>query len=258
MQDNSKTLSQQRFGQYAQSYVTSQVHAQGEDLERLLAIAQPRPTWQVLDVATGGGHTALKFAPHVAHVIASDITPKMLNAARVFITERNMHNITFELADAEDLPFEDGAFDLLTCRIAPHHFADCVRFVREGARVLKPGGMMLAQDHVLPEDAEAAAYINRFERLRDPSHNRAYTASEWKRMFAEAGLTVTHTEQLAKQLGFVTWTARQARPPEVVARLRALLREAPAPVAAWLQPQDIDTPEATFSSHHIIIAGRRL
>jgi ubiquinone/menaquinone biosynthesis C-methylase UbiE len=211
-----------------------------------------------LDVATGGGHTALKFAPHVVHVIASDITPKMLNAARVFITERNMHNITFELADAEDLPFEDGAFDLLTCRIAPHHFADCVRFVREGARVLKPGGMMLAQDHVLPEDAEAAAYINRFERLRDPSHNRAYTASEWKRMFAEAGLTVTHTEQLAKQLGFVTWTARQARPPEVVARLRALLREAPAPVAAWLQPQDIDTPEATFSSHHIIIAGRRL
>jgi hypothetical protein len=74
-------------------------------------------------------------------------------------------------------------------------------------------------------------------------------------MFTYAGLTVTHTEQLAKRLVFAHWTARQACAPEVVARLRALLRDAPAPVAAWLQPDALDTPAMTFRSHHIILAG---
>ena len=85
-----ENISQQRFGQYAQAYVTSKPHAQGSDLERLLVLAQPQADWMVLDVATGGGHTALKFAPHVAHVTVSDITAAMLAAAEKHLTE-NCH-----------------------------------------------------------------------------------------------------------------------------------------------------------------------
>ena len=58
-----KSLSRQRFARFAQNYVVSESHAQGYDLNRLLELARPRPDWQVLDIATGGGHTALKFAP---------------------------------------------------------------------------------------------------------------------------------------------------------------------------------------------------
>ena len=179
--DDQKSLSQLRFGPRAQRYVTSQVHAQGADLERLLEIAKPQPDWAVLDVATGGGHTALKFAPHVARVTATDLTPEMLEVAQAFTTAQGADNIAFERADAQDLPFDDGCYDLVTCRIAPHHFGDCARFVRECARVLRapdqakgsPGGILLVQDHVLPEGQRAARYIDDFERLRDPSHNRA-------------------------------------------------------------------------------------
>ena len=146
-----KSLSQKRFGQFAEGYVTSQSHAKGYDLDRLVEIANPQTDWLVLDIATGGGHTALKFAPYVRQVIATDITPRMLSAAEKFICDKGVTNVAFEPADAEDLPFEDPVFDLVTCRIAPHHFPDCARFVQEGSRVLKPGGQLLVQDHLLPE-----------------------------------------------------------------------------------------------------------
>src|SRR5215207_5557376 len=109
--DDVKSFTQARFGQFAQNYVNSPVHAAGADLDYLLEVASPQATWTMLDVATGGGHTALKFAPHVARVVASDIGPTMLNAAREFIGATTVGNIAFVGGDAENLPFPDGAFD---------------------------------------------------------------------------------------------------------------------------------------------------
>ena len=255
-----ESLSRQRYSRLAQRYVSSPAHAQGTDLDRLVEIARPQRDWVALDVATGGGHTALKFAPHVDRVVATDLTPRMLAAAETFIRGKSVANVTFKLANAQDLPFEDATFDLVTCRIAPHHFADCGRFVRECARVLKavegaPGGMLLVQDHVLPNDEHAARYVDAFEKLRDPSHNRAYNEGEWIEMLQEAGLEVIHVEQLTKQHEFIPWVERQDCPAEVAARLIALLQDAPAPVTAWMQPHSVGTPQATFINHHIVIAG---
>ncbi|MCZ7669472.1 MAG: hypothetical protein M5U34_20985 [Chloroflexi bacterium] len=71
------------FGGSADAYVSSQVHAKGDSLARLLELLTPQPDWRVLDVATGGGHTAFTLAPHVRQVVATDITPEMLvNTAR--------------------------------------------------------------------------------------------------------------------------------------------------------------------------------
>jgi ubiquinone/menaquinone biosynthesis C-methylase UbiE len=254
---DSKALSQQRYSKFAGGYVTSKAHAKGAELNRLVEIAQPQPDWIVLDVATGGGHTALQFAPLVAQVIATDITPKMLEAAKAYIVGLGVENVTFRLADAEDLPFEDKAFDLVTCRIAPHHFTDCARFVREGAGVLKPGGLLLVQDHVLPENERAARYVDRFERLRDPSHNRAYAESEWTRMFQEARLEVVHTEQITKEHEFLPWAERQGCTSGVIERLVSMMTQAPVAVIEWMQPRDFGTPQATFVNRHIIIAGRK-
>jgi ubiquinone/menaquinone biosynthesis C-methylase UbiE len=255
--NDSKSLSQQRFGQFAEGYVQSADHAQGTDLDRLVAIAQPQPDWRVLDVATGGGHTALKFAPHVAHVTASDLTPRMLEKAAEFIRQQGAQNVDFREADAENLPFGDAAFDLVTCRIAPHHFPDTQRFVDESARVLKPGGLLLVQDHVLSEDEASAQYTDAFEKLRDPSHHRAYTESQWRAMFEQAGLRVTHTEQLIKRHIFLDWAGRQGTSPELITELEALLRDAPPGAADWLMADMLGTDEATFVNHHLIIAGRK-
>ena len=149
--EDAKRLSQDRFGRYAASYVSSWSNAGGPDLERLVELAGGHPGREALDVATGGGHTALAIAPYVARVVATDITEPMLEAAREFILARGAHNVDFRLADAEDLPFPGGGFDLVTCRIAAHHFPDPARFVAEVVRVLRPGGLFLLQDQVTPK-----------------------------------------------------------------------------------------------------------
>jgi ubiquinone/menaquinone biosynthesis C-methylase UbiE len=153
------------------------------------------------------------------------------------------------------LPFDDDSFDLVTCRIAPHHFPDCAHFVRECACVLNPGGLLLLQDHVLPEDQSAARYVDSFERLRDPSHNRAFSHDEWVDMFKKAGLRVKYTEDVMKRHDFIPWAERQGCTTQVVAQLTKMLVEAPPAAAAWLDAQNLGAPQASFINHHILIVG---
>lgn len=254
---DSKSLSQARYTRFADGYVTSETHAKGSDLDRLIAIAQPERHWQALDIATGGGHTALKFAPHVQHVIASDLTPRMLERARRHIVDdKGITNVSFQEADAEDLPFESGRFDLVTCRIAPHHFPDVQRFLRECARVLKPGGVLMLQDQLLPDDKAAAQFVDAFERLRDPSHNRAFNEADWIAMCAEAGFAVEHCEQYIKRHQFLPWARRQGNDDATIERLVGMMRAAPPDGREWMDPADWGAESATFVNRHIIVRGR--
>lgn len=255
--NDSKSLSQQRFGKFAQGYVNSERHAKGADLDRLIDIAQPQADWQMLDIATGGGHTALKFAPHVAHVTATDLTPKMLEAAEKHLTEKGASNVSFQRADAESLPFEHAQFDLVTCRIAPHHFTDVAKFVNEAVRVLKSGGLFIVQDQLMPADDNAAQQVNAFEKLRDPSHNRALQQSEWMTLFENAGLTVEHISEFIKRHNFQTWTSMQDCSEDVIAQLIDMANNADDISKAWWNTENWNTSEATFAIHHLIIAGRK-
>jgi ubiquinone/menaquinone biosynthesis C-methylase UbiE len=255
---DSKSLSQERYTQYAEGYITSQTHAKGADLDRLIAIAELQSDWVILDVATGGGHTALKFAPHVKYVTATDLTPRMLDKAKAFITEqKGIANVAFKQADAENLPFDDEQFDLVTCRIAPHHFPNVQQFVNEGVRVLKMDGILLVQDHVLPEDDESARYVDHFETMRDPSHNRAFNHAEWEAMFKTAGLTIEHTEAFIKRHDFLDWAKRQGNSDAVVATLIQLMNDAPPIAKDWMDAQVWGSESATFVNHHILIRGRK-
>lgn len=254
--DEQKRHSQQRFAAHAQGYVNSSTHAKGVDLDLLLAMVAPQPHWHALDVATGGGHTALKLAPHVASVVASDLTPAMLDAAAGFVGPQAA-NVRYAASDAERLAFAAGSFDLVTCRIAPHHFPDAFRFVQECARVLKPGGSLVVQDHAAPDDERAARYIDAFERLRDPSHHHAYAVYEWQGMLLDAGLRVERVETLRRTHELLPWAQRQSCPPEVIERLHLLLEQAPAEVRAVMNPQHPGTPAATFDDRHLLILGKK-
>ena len=254
---DSKTLSRQRYSRFADGYVSSETHAKGSDLDRLLAIAQPQPQWQALDIATGGGHTALKFAPHVRHVIASDLTARMLEKAEAFISgQAPPGKVSFRQADAEDLPFADNQFDLVTCRIAPHHFPDALLFVSECARVLKRGAVFMLQDQILPDDDEAAACVDGFERLRDPSHNRAFKVAEWHVMLEAAGFSLEHSEPYVKRHDFLPWARRQGCDATTIAELIRLLRDASPIAKRWMDPIDWGSADATFVNRHILLRGR--
>jgi hypothetical protein len=68
-------------------------------------------------------------------------------------------------------------------------------------------------------------------------------------------LDVVRTEEVEKRHGFVSWAARQDCTVDVVARLEAMVHEAPRPVQQWMEPAMFGTPEAAFSGRHILMAG---
>jgi ubiquinone/menaquinone biosynthesis C-methylase UbiE len=249
------SLVQQKFGTAAADYAASAVHAKGASLARMIALTEPKPSWRVLDVATGAGHTALAFAPLVAKVIASDVTDQMLAQAKALAAERNLTNVKIARAPAEDLPFPDMSFDLVTCRLAAHHFRDVRAFVAEAFRVLWPGGTFALVDNVSPEgnDALAAAY-NRFEKLRDPSHGRCLTLEQWTRLLADTGFAVAQSEVLDQDIEFAPWVARMRCSDSTIARLDSLLRA--APLRECLRPRDTETG-LHFTLKEAIIVARK-
>lgn len=245
-----------RFGASAENYVRSKDHAQGESLDRLIEVTAPRPEWRVLDVATGGGHTALALSPLVRDVVATDLTAPMLAAAQRFLQEKGASNVRFQEADAGALPFEDASFDLVTCRIAAHHFPDVAAFVREAARVVRPGGLVAVIDNVVPEDPEAAAAINAWEKARDPSHDRALPASEWRLLFQQAGLAIEHDEAFRKARDFEAWIGRMPVDVATKERVREMLTGSRGGMREFLRPEG-EGGALRFYLEEILIIGRR-
>jgi ubiquinone/menaquinone biosynthesis C-methylase UbiE len=230
----SKTLVQEQFGKTAASYLTSAPHARGASLERLIALTAPQKNWRALDVATGGGHVAYTFAPHVERMWATDITQEMLDMVRAEAKKRGLSNVRTAYAKAEALPFEDASFDLVSCRIAPHHFDSIPDFLDEVHRVLKPNGLFALVDNVVPAGS-VGDYVNAFERFRDPSHLRAWTMDEWRAALKAHGFAVAHEEQMSKQMEFKSWAARHDGNMQNF--LRAMLALATPEVKDVLEPK---------------------
>lgn len=233
----SRSLSQREFGANAQEYITSRPHAQGQSLERMVTLARPQKGWRALDIATGAGHTAYAFAPHVARLWATDITDEMLAIVREQAAKRSLTNIRTAFARAEALPFEDASFDLVTSRIAPHHFDSIDLFLDETMRVLKAGGTLALVDNVVPSGS-VGDYVNAFERFRDPSHLRAWTMEEWRECLTRHGFAIAHEEEIAKTMEFATWAGRHDA--NMQAFLRAMLKEMTPAVAAFMAPEEKD------------------
>lgn len=189
---------QQVFGQRAAFYTTSPTHTDKAVLARVVELTRPRPDAIALDVATGTGHTAFALAPHVRRVVATDITPEMLAEGEKTKSELRIQNVEFRMVDAHDLPFEDEAFDIVTCRRAAHHFIDIHRALSEMNRVLKANGRLVIDDRSVPEDDFIDATMNRLDWLHDHSHVREYRPDAWSRLLIDAGFAVEIVEMYTR------------------------------------------------------------
>jgi ubiquinone/menaquinone biosynthesis C-methylase UbiE len=247
----------EQFGTGAQDYVSSTYHRSGRDLDLVVDLIEATPDAVALDIATGGGHTALAVAPHVKQVVVTDLTPKMLQAAEGFITGQGITNATFEIAEAEQLPFDDAAFDIVTCRVAPHHFADVHAFCREVARVLKPGGRFLLIDTFSPEDDELDAFFNEVEVRRDPTHVRDYRIQEWLGWMQELGLEVDVVEQFDKVHEFDDWAARARMSAQDKAALEHFVLAAPARVRAYFNVRSNGDKLVAFDDQKFLLRARK-
>ena len=246
-----------RFNKGARSYLTSAVHSNRAALDRLVQIVKPQGG-TVVDVATGAGHTAFAFAPHVDRVIATDITPNMLSVARVEARKRDLANISIAFADAQALPFKNASLSGITCRVGAHHFRDVRTFLAESYRALSPNGWFLMVDTAGSEDSEADEMLDRFERLRDPSHVRNYPPSLWHRMVQDAGFDIEHQELSKKDIESEDWMDRMQVAEWDRKILRATVQEAQGELKNYLAPFERNGTQWFHLDEVIILARKQL
>lgn len=202
----------ENFGQRAANYRLSSTHGNPIDLERMINLLQPHLDDIALDVATGGGHTAIALANQVKQVVAIDLTPEMLAEAQAAAEQGGRHNIEFQLADVHNLKFKDGQFDHVASRFAPHHFSEIRQALREMCRVLRPNGKLYILDCSVVDGTEPEKEINRLEFLRDSSHHYSYSPRQWNQLLGELPLTIEHAALLQSQYELPQWFDRMATP----------------------------------------------
>jgi SAM-dependent methyltransferase len=217
-----EVLVERQFGAQASAYLSSAVHAAGEDLAALAALADGQGGARVLDMGTGGGHVAYAVAPRVADVVAYDLSSEMLSVVARAAAERGLRNITTRQGGAEKMPFADASFDLVFSRYSAHHWRDFDAGLREAARVARPGATVGIVDVVSPGRAALDTFLQAVELLRDTSHVRDRSRAEWEDSAARAGLLGGSVAMFRVRLDFLTWIARMRTPPHMEAAIRAL------------------------------------
>lgn len=260
-----KQLVMKQFGDKASAYSTSVIHSKGRSLSRLIELLEPESDLLVLDIATAAGHTAHALAPYVWKAVALDITFDMLRVASAEAKRKGLENVIHLAADAEQLPFASERFDLVTCRIAAHHFPHVSLFMTEVARVLRADGKLAIVDNIVPgssyrdrkkqKDYDVGRYVNAFESLRDPGHNSCLSLEEWQEQFYQAGFQILHQETAGKEIELSEWAARMKVSPDNTTRLKVMLLQAPEEVADFLLPA-IQGEQIKFRLTELLIIGR--
>ncbi len=186
------------WSERADAYRESAAHREGPDLDLIVewAVGAKR----ALDVGTGGGHVGRRLREAGLHVVTTDPAPGM--KADV-------------VCAAESLPFTDGSFDVVACRIAAHHFADVRSAVAEMARVT--AGRVLVVDNL-----HGGESLEEAERVRDPSHVRCYSEAEWRATLEDAGLAVEDVRFFETRIELEPWLARAGCEGEDAERVREL------------------------------------
>jgi len=163
------------------------------------------------------------------------------------------HAITAKLPQ---LPFADGAFDLVTCRIAAHHFRRVDRFASECWRVLRPGGALALADNVSPDDPDAAVEADAIERFRDPSHVHCLSIGEWRQVLERAGFTIEHQERLDMPLELEGWARRMHVGDRDREELRRRILGASETLRASWRPQETGG-DVRFVLTEVLLIARR-
>jgi len=188
--DEIQRAAQSQFSKQSHRYAQGHILENVEDVQAAIETINLAPASRVLDVATGAGHTGLHLASLGHNVTLADISPSMLERAAQAAARRNL-KVQTRLHAAEELPYADASFDLVTCRVAAHHFSSPESFIRETARVLKPEGHFLLIDGSVADDQpEAEAWLHAVEKYRDPSHHGFLTPRVWSQLCEASGLNV--------------------------------------------------------------------
>ena len=240
------TLAQQMFGPQAGVYAESKVHIRDDSLDSVQRLTAPdflngaTPYRWAVDIGTGAGFTAFAMAEVSERVVATDITQPMLRQARRISGERGLDNLLLAQNAAESLPFADGSLDLITCRVAGHHFRDFETALDEARRTLRPGGSLVMADSIAPEDDAVAEWMNDIELRRDFSHIQNRKISVIRQLLQARGFEVDGSENERVYLWFNDWVARTKVAEGEAEALRREFQEATPEVREAFQVGELE------------------
>lgn len=234
MRNHDQVVTEQ-FGSTAAAYLTSTVHSQGADLQDVAAYAKEFQHPLALDVGSGGGHVSFALAPHVAKVIAYDLSEEMLRVVAAEASKRGLANLEVRQGSADQLPFRDATFDLICTRYSAHHWTNLPLALAEMRRVLKPGGRCIVIDTASPDNVLADTYLQSIELLRDASHVRNRSLPAWQELLNQAGFTLISDKSWKLPLQFDSWVSRMRTPPERIVAIKSLWDSAPAEVQSYFK-----------------------
>lgn len=232
----------------------------GRTLTRVMELLELKKEDMVLDLASGPSYLAMAMAPQVKQVFTTDVTHFSIVDGRNMALDKGLENVQHFTSDAEALPFKDHQFNVVTSRIAPHHFSDVRRSMHEIARMLPKGGKVAIADTVVPPDEEVDKFINYLDHLHDPTHIRNYSVREWKVLFADAGLKMKHIEEdvVEDERGecLREWLGRTGANAQVIRTATGLLVAAKSKIKDALSLRS-ERGELYFQIRRVVITGER-
>lgn len=254
MSHDTRRLNERQFTKTVSQFAAARALERRLPNEELLRLTSPGPEDRVLDVACGVGALLGVYAPIVRRAVGVDLTMAMLDEGRARGSARR--GVLLIRGAAEQLPFPDAAFSIVVTTWAVHHFADPRLVVREMVRVCRPGGRVAISDSVGDEDESKRARQNAIERLRDPSHVEMRSPSGLMTMLSAEGLIPAGSTSGALPRELEEWCRVSASPPDIVARVRAMLLETIPGDLAGLAPL-LDGETLRFRHRWAIVVARR-
>jgi SAM-dependent methyltransferase len=160
--------------------------------EEIRRFVEPSEEARVLDSGAGTGGFAFAVAPLVREVVALDAEPAVLATGQA--RGSDFPNVSFAEGSVTSLPFADESFDLATSFLTLHHVARPELVVPELVRVTGFRGQVLIVDLIAPTDPLAGFELDRFERARDPSHQRLLPDVDIRSLLDANGLVLRRSQ----------------------------------------------------------------
>jgi ubiquinone/menaquinone biosynthesis C-methylase UbiE len=214
MSKKHRQIVQKQFTKTVDAFSKYAVRDTPEVVAEKVEFARPQPTDVTLDVGCGPGAFVLAMAPRVSFARGIDLTEEMIRQARAFQLERQIPNAAFDCGDAEQLPYPDAAFDLVSCQMSFHHMPKPELALREMARVTKPEGRVVVIDALGPESDAKFELHNQIENLRDPSHTASLRLTTFLQMFEDCGLEILRQTMKRRPRSFNHWMLRAGLEPK--------------------------------------------
>ena len=242
----------ERFDLSADLYDVSPEHIFTDDVEIAIKYSSPSKNDVYLDIASGTGHAFFKFLPYVGKAIAADISISMLR--RLKLKYKKAFAV---VSDAEALSFKDNTFTLVSCRIAPHHFENINNFFCEVKRALKNGGVFILIDNAVSDNEELRQFIESAERLRDPTHIRTYTFSEWEEMISRF-FKIKFKKTIRKVHPFEEWVSRAHLSGSEAQKLRELFLNASSKIKSYFEIKIENSKIISYTDDKILIIAENV